>query len=238
MRRSFSSTSDGAAPLNEPTYLKVKKAIIADIVGGVFPPGHHLTIETLTSRYKVSHMPIREALRQLEGEGILVSLAHRGFRLENITEAYIRNIYDIRVGVESMLARRAAEKAEPADVEALAAIHARFVDEIRNRSSAASETNFLFHATLYALAGNPEAEQLLEGRTRVVRTVGVGLGGYRPGTEDVVIAEHEAILNAFRAGDAEACGRAVFDHVTAARDRLMATLVLAKTGQLVAADRA
>ncbi|MHB2169916.1 GntR family transcriptional regulator [Alsobacter sp. R-9] len=145
--------------------------------------------------------------------------------------------FDIRIGVESMLARRAIEKAGPDDVATLAAIHARFVDEIHARSAAASETNFLFHATLYALAGNPKAEQLLEGRTQVVRTSGVGLGGYRPGTEDIVIAEHEAILQAFRAGDAEACGRAVFDHVTAARDRLMATLVLAKTGQLVLGDQ-
>ena len=89
-------------PLNEPTYLRVKRAIIGDLVSGQFTPGMHLTIDALTSRYGVSHMPIREALRQLEGEGILISIVHRGFRIEAITEGYIRNIYDIRVGIESM----------------------------------------------------------------------------------------------------------------------------------------
>ena len=67
-------------PLNEPTYLRVKRAIIGDLVSGHFTPGMHLTIDALTSRYGVSHMPIREALRQLEGEGILISIVHRGFQ--------------------------------------------------------------------------------------------------------------------------------------------------------------
>ncbi|WP_285295287.1 GntR family transcriptional regulator [Aureimonas altamirensis] len=82
-------------PLNEPTYQRVKRAIIGDLMRGDFNPGTHLTIDALTARYGVSHMPIREALRQLEGEGILVSLAHKGFRIEAISESYIRNIYDI-----------------------------------------------------------------------------------------------------------------------------------------------
>ena len=110
----------GEFPLNEPTYLRVKRAIIGDLVSGQFTPGMHLTIDALTSRYGVSHMPIREALRQLEGEGILISIVHRGFRIEAITEAYIRNIYDIRVGIESMLAHRAVEKATDDDISTAA----------------------------------------------------------------------------------------------------------------------
>ncbi len=243
MRDHFNSRRDKPTPLNEPTYLKIKKAIISDLVGGIFQPGDHLTIDMLTTRYLVSHMPIREALRQLEGEGILVSIAHRGFRLEEITEDYIRNIYDIRVGIESMLARRAVERATPADVAELVAIHEACCSELRTGSPKALETNILLHARLYALARNPEAEQLLEGRTRVVRTVGDGLGGYRPGVSELVIAEHNAIMEAFEAGCAEACGQAVFAHVTAARDRLLETLAekkLAKplTDLAVRPDRA
>ena len=64
-------------PLNEPTYLRIKRAIVADLIGAHFRPGDHLTIDMLTSRYRVSHMPIREALRQLEGEGIRVDGASR-----------------------------------------------------------------------------------------------------------------------------------------------------------------
>lgn len=221
--RQQQATSD--LPLNEPTYLRVKRAIIADLVDGRFVPGTHLTIETLTSRYKVSHMPIREALRQLEGEGILVSFAHRGFRIEAITESYIRNIYDIRVGIESMLARRAVEQATAEDIEEIRQMHEDLNGLIRSaKPMVASGENIAFHNRIYAMARNPEAELILQGRTRVVRTVADSLGGYQPGMFEDVIAEHEAIVIAFERRDPAAAGQAVFTHVTAARDRLLGNM--------------
>src|SRR5271155_3215739 len=150
------------APLNEPTYLRVKRAIIGDLVSGQFVPGTHLTIDALTSRYAVSHMPIREALRQLEGEGILISLAHRGFRIEAITEGYIRNIYDIRVGIESMLAHRAVERATNAEVATLRQLHEDLSVLIRSgKPMVASRENIVFHKRIYEIAKNPEAELIL-----------------------------------------------------------------------------
>lgn len=192
--------------------------------GGIvlLQPGMDVTIESLTSRYAVSNMPIREALRQLEGEGILISLAHRGFKIEALTEDYIRNIYDIRVGIESMLATRAVERATDADIADLRTIHTDLCALIRSGNSmVATHENVHFHNRIYRLAGNRQAEMILEGRTRVVRTVGDSLGGYIPSVYDTVIAEHEDIVRAFERHDAEGAGRAVFNHVTAARDRLL-----------------
>ncbi|WP_262268890.1 GntR family transcriptional regulator [Microvirga yunnanensis] len=217
--------SVGEFPLNEPTYLRVKRAIIGDLVSGHFAPGTHLTIDALTSRYKVSHMPIREALRQLEGEGILISIVHRGFRVEALTEPYIRNIYDIRVGIESMLAHRAVEKATNEDISTLRRLHEELNDLIRSgRAMVASRENIAFHNRIYGIARNPEAELILEGRTRVVRTVADSLGGYTPDVYETVIAEHEKMILAFENRDPEAAGQAVFDHVSAARDRLLARM--------------
>ncbi|PSH56634.1 GntR family transcriptional regulator [Phyllobacterium endophyticum] len=222
VRLDLSKSVAKIAPLNEPTYLRVKRAIIGDLVSGNFTPGTHLTIETLTSRYAVSHMPIREALRQLEGEGILISIAHRGFRIEALTETYIRNIYDIRVGIESMLAHRAVEMATEIDIAALRQMHEELNALIRSgKPMVASQENIAFHQRIYGIANNPEAEQILEGRTRVVRTVADSLGGYTPDVFDVVIAEHEKIILGFESRDPEAAGQAVFDHVSAARDRLL-----------------
>ena len=219
------SSETAAAPLNEPTYIRVKRAIIADLMSGELRPGTHLTIEALTSRYAVSHMPIREALRQLEGEGILHSIAHRGFRIEAITEEYIRNIYDIRVGIESMLAHRAVEHATDIDVRAIRQMHEELNELIRaDKPMVASRENIVFHRRIYSIAGNPEADLLLEGRTRVVRTVADSLGGYTPRSAEVVITEHERIVQAFERRDPMEAGQAVFDHVSAARDRLIARM--------------
>jgi DNA-binding GntR family transcriptional regulator len=217
--------SEPAVPLNEPTYMRVKRAIVADLIGHHFNPGDHLTIEVLTTRYRVSHMPIREALRQLEGEGILVSLAHKGFRIEAISEDYIRNIYDIRVGIESMLARRAAERQTDAVVKELRGIQDLYRTYVmEGDATAAVKANMLFHKTLYAGARNPEAEALLAGRTRVVQTVAQTLDAKVPEDRRPAVLEHERILEAFERCDADACGQAVFEHVTKARDRLLKRL--------------
>jgi DNA-binding GntR family transcriptional regulator len=220
-------------PLNEPVYLRVKRAILADLVAGEFLPGMHLTIDALTSRYGVSHMPIREALRQLEGEGILISLAHRGFKIETVTEDYIRRIYDIRVGIESLLAHRAAELATDDDIREIRRMHDELSMIIRGGGGVpAALQNVKFHKRIYAIARNPEAELILEGRTRVVRTVGDGFGGYTPDIFETVIAEHEKMVVALERKDPGAARDAVFDHVTAARDRLLRKMALSHSFSL------
>jgi DNA-binding GntR family transcriptional regulator len=216
--------NDEAAPrpLNEPTYARIKQAIIADLLRSNFPPGTQITIEMLKARYKVSHMPIREALRQLEGEGVLVSTAHKGFRVEEITGDYIRRIYDIRAAIEAILARRAVERMTDDELAGLLDHHRRLLVDMNSVDRAlASLTNIAFHRRLYAIAGNPEAEQLLDGRTLVVRTFSLSFGGYRNDDRPRVVIEHERIIAAIEARDAEGASRAVFDHVEGARDRLL-----------------
>ena len=213
-------------PLNEPTYVRIKRAIIRDLFAGVFAPGSPLTIEMLTSRYRVSHMPVREALRQLEGEGVIVSHAHKGFRIAAITDQYIRNVYDIRIGIESLLARRAVEKGTDADFDELVRIHEAFLRDLDAPDRLqATRTNIRFHARLYEIADNPEALQMLEGRTIVVRTFGSNLSGYRDEDRPLVAVEHQRVIDAILARDAIAAGQAIFDHVTQAHERLVERMI-------------
>lgn len=215
----------GAVAMNEPTYVRIKHAIIHDLFAGVLKPGAHVTIDMLTTRYKVSHMPVREALRQLEGEGVILAQPHRGFRIAEISDTYIRNIYDIRIGIETLLARRAVENGDEQGLTALEAIHEDFLASLDAADRLkATRVNITFHNSLYALAHNPEALQMLEGRTLVVRTFGSALSGYREPDRPRVAAEHQAIVDAIKARDADACSQAVFDHVTAARERLVERL--------------
>ncbi|HEY4201182.1 MAG TPA: GntR family transcriptional regulator [Devosiaceae bacterium] len=215
-----------AFPLNEPTYIRIKRAIIGDLFARVLRPGSHITIDMLTTRYGVSHMPVREALRQLEGEGVIVSHAHKGFRVAEITESYIRNVYDIRIGIESLLARRAVEQGTDDQFAELAAIHAQFLLDLDDPDRLrATRTNVLFHQRLYEIANNAEAMQALEGRTLVVRTFGSTLSGYRDEDRPLVRAEHQSVMDAIMAGDAVRCGQAIFDHVTAARERLVERMI-------------
>ncbi len=206
----------------------MKRAIVGDLITQGFQPGDHLTIEMLTARYNVSHMPIREALRQLQGEGILVSLAHKGFRIEALSARYIRNMYDIRAGLESMLAHRAAEKASAGDLEEIRTLHDKYAEAVRADNVAVSvPLNISFHDRIYAVADNPEAVQLLAARTLIVRTAAQSLDAYIPDDRRPIIREHASILDALVSADAGRCSRAVFDHLSNARDRLLGRMVKA-----------
>jgi DNA-binding GntR family transcriptional regulator len=226
--------SPAKPPLNEPTYLRVKRAIIGDLIGHGFQPGDHLTIEMLTSRYNVSHMPIREALRQLEGEGILVSIAHRGFRIEALNERYICNMYDIRIGIETMLARRAAQHVGRADMDRLRAIHDRYIAAVNAGDNATViGMNVQFHDVIHDLAHNPEAVQLLEVRTRIVRSVAQTVDAHVDQDRAPTVAEHARIIEALAAHDADGASQAIFDHLDKARDRLLVRVE--KAGHLLGA---
>ncbi len=127
-----------------------------------------------------------------------------------MTEDYIRNIYDIRVGIRSLLAHRAAELATDEDIRDIRELHENLSALIRSGGEVpAALENVKFHKRIYAIARNPEAELILEGRTRVVRSVGDGFGGYTPDVYEIVIAEHEKMVVALERKDPKAAGDAV-----------------------------
>src|SRR5437016_5597426 len=97
-----------------------------DIVAGILPFGSRLTLDQLSGRYATGHMPIREALRQLQGEGLVVQAPNRGARVRAVDVDFVRNIFDLRIAIEAMLARRAAERMQPETIAALEAAQRGF----------------------------------------------------------------------------------------------------------------
>ena len=92
-------------PHGETNYNRLRDLIRADIVEGRLQAGARLKISELAKRYKSSGIPVREALQQLQGEGIVVFTPNRGARVRLIDEAFLRNIHDIRALLEPYLIR-------------------------------------------------------------------------------------------------------------------------------------
>src|SRR5436305_4347603 len=127
-----------------------------DIVAGALPFGSRLTLEKLSARYATGHMPIREALRQLQGEGLIVQTPNCGARVRAVDVDFVRNIFDLRIAIESMLARRAAERIKPKHVAALQTVEADLEACIAARDFAGALTsNRAFHRIINEAAGNP-----------------------------------------------------------------------------------
>src|SRR5690606_29757117 len=91
-------------------YSEVEDLIRQDIIAGRFSFGQRLKIDELANRYGTSHMPIREALKLLSGEGLIDMEPNKGVRVRTVDVAYVTNLFDIRIQLESLQARRAAER--------------------------------------------------------------------------------------------------------------------------------
>jgi DNA-binding GntR family transcriptional regulator len=128
----------GAAKTNglRPVKTQVLRHDVADsirnaIASGTLKPGQRVLEVELAEQLGVSRLPIREAVRQLEHEGLLISTPHRGTFVAEATEADIREMFSLRRALETLAARLVAERANPSEVKSLQ----KLVDEMRTASA-------------------------------------------------------------------------------------------------------
>jgi DNA-binding GntR family transcriptional regulator len=189
------------------------------IILGELTPGAPLRLEELAQRLGMSISPIREAVRQLEALGLAEHVPHHGAKVMSLDVEELRELFSIRLAVETMAVRRAAELFEAAD-EATARAHLAAYDEARHRGDtrAAVREHTAFHFTLYEAA---RSSWLL----RLIRPCWDSCERYRP----VLLAEkgalqdrHEELdgelLAACAAHDADRAAAALHAHLELASD--------------------
>jgi DNA-binding GntR family transcriptional regulator len=99
----LAKSSSGAA--GQPDYDRLRDLIRTDIIEGRLASGARLKIADLAARHASSGIPVREALQQLQGEGIVTFTPNRGARVRQIDEAFLRNIHEVRAVIEPFLIR-------------------------------------------------------------------------------------------------------------------------------------
>lgn len=208
---------------------KVTQRMREDILGARFRSGDRLKIADFAALYGVSQMPVREALRRLEGEGLLDVLPHRGATVRGIDETFLRNLYDIREVLEGLLAERCAERADAAAfarIDACVAAHERVVASGKEKRLA--EANRQFHAAIAAGAANPEAERLLETGRVLVESLRL-MVGRASGRLDEIVTQHRAIRDAIFLRDGARAGSLSRAHVVDAREDLIQRFRVGRT---------
>jgi DNA-binding GntR family transcriptional regulator len=208
--------------INTPTYLRLRDQIRTDIVAGVWPLGSHLTLAQLSQHYEVSAAPVREALLQLQGEGVVDMRMHRGAVIPHVDERYIDNIYKLRGALQGMLAREAALRAKPADVKRLQALaDAHETLAATGNVAATVQANRALHHFMDTLADNPHAVEVLDTRASLVDAFR-RLHGYGANRLDTVIAQHRKLVRAIARGDADKAAAVATEHTDSARSDLLA----------------
>ncbi len=213
-----------ALPFGSTVYQRVHEHLRAEIIAGRLASGTRLKIQDLATRYGLSHMPVREALQQLQGEGLVVMAPNRGATVRRMDARFVRNLFGIREALEGYLTRLAAGALAGEDIARLRGIQAELRAAHATRDiQAVVRLNRAFHRTIEAASGNDEAIRLLDLHSDLIGALRTRVG-YRPGRVETVLAEHDALVEALAAGDAAAAGAIHDRHIRGARDDIVAAM--------------
>lgn len=202
----------------------VKRLIRDDIVSGALAFGARLRIDELSGRYGSSHMPVREALRSLVGEGLVVSETNKGARVVDVDRRHIEHLFTIRIAVEVALARQAALSIAAVELGAVAGLEEERLACVASGEYAQGVAiNQRFHRRIYEAAGNADGLALLDRHWLLLAAIWSRYG-YRPERLAGVASDHDHILRALAERDAEAAGMMTAAHVIKTRHDMLAQI--------------
>ena len=195
-------------------------ALRADLAGGAYHPRERLVEADLVARYGTTRAAVRDALIQLTSEGIVERLPNRGARVRAMTLSEAIEIAEVRRLLESLCARRAAEKATPEQItefeELATALHRAAV---HGTVSEYLTLNAGFHALIAAMAEHSTARAILDQFQH--RPIDRFFPQeFRTTPPAASVEEHIRIARAIANRDADEAEKAMYDHLTA----LVATL--------------
>ncbi|HVE48801.1 MAG TPA: GntR family transcriptional regulator [Casimicrobiaceae bacterium] len=206
--------------LSATTATRVADELRRRILAGDLSPGQRLKIDDLAELCGVSHMPVREALRELEGEGVLDVHPHRGAVIRGVDRRFIRNFYDVRGAIEALLSERCAERINGETLRSLKRAAEEFEAAGSNDVTSLVGANRRFHEIINATADNPEAVRILAHGRVLADALRVRFG-YGRGRVDGIVSEHRALLRHLERRDVAKAGEVARRHCLRARDDLL-----------------
>lgn len=191
-----------------------------EILIGRYERDELLTEIKLSEQLGVSRTPIREALRRLDQEHI-IELTSRGARVIGITEEDLKDIYDIRIRIEGLAARRAAESADDEDIAKLQ--HILDLQEFytqKEEPDNIKNTDSEFHSCMYHMSRSPSLIDTLEPlHRRVIKYRKVSVSSSSRAQKSYL--EHMAIFQAIAAHDSDLAEQLTTQHIINARASIL-----------------
>lgn len=205
--------------MSESTAYRLKDRIENDIIEGRLRPSERLDEVRLAEQHGVSRTPIREALRHLAASGLIELRPHRGAVVAEIGPARLVEMFEVMAELEAMCGRLAARRMTRPDHVELELCHRRCAGAAqRENYDDYYYENVRFHATIYKAAGNQflaDHAMSLSRRLQPYRRLQLRVGNRMA----ISLAEHEQIVAALIAGDAERAAATLRAHVTVQGER-------------------
>ena len=221
------------SPGNSQTaYAQIRQAIVE----GRYRPGQRLIEQRIAEEFSLSRTPVREALRRLEAEGLVLSEPNRGAVVRDVSIDDVSDLYGLRARLEAYAAELAASRIEPGEIEELDAGIAEFEAALASEPTDSIEltravdvANRRIHETILAAARHDRLARLLE-RTVDIPLVFQAFRQFdRAGTERSHLF-HQLLRDAIIAGDGSRASALMYEHVLQGRDVLVAHLETSESG--------
>lgn len=201
-------------------YEQVAERLRARIFGHEIPPGGWIDEQALAMEYGISRTPLREALKVLAAEGLVILKPRRGCYVTELSEQDIDEVFPVMALLEGRVAAEAARRAASTDIARLVAIHGELEKHAAaNHADRFFEANQRFHTALQEIAGNRYLAQLIDDARKVIKLTrrdSLRLAGRLKQS----LAEHREILDALRSKDPALAGQRMHDHLLSGRAAL------------------
>jgi DNA-binding GntR family transcriptional regulator len=183
-------------------------ALLRDqILSGELRPSGPLRQRDIAVRFGVSQTPVREALRRLESEGLVVSDTHRGATVAESKAGALEENYQIRAALESLGAMLAARVITDAQVDRLEELNAT-MRSVGEDAAAYLPLNREFHFTIYEAADSPLLLTLMRLLWKSMHGGPLVLRSHAESTR-----QHQVLIDALRARDGDAAAQITRDHI-------------------------
>lgn len=193
------------------------------IVRRVIAPGTHLVEDALAAQYDVSRGPVRDALRELERQG-LVESRRRGYFVVGLTARDVDDLYELREAIEVVAATKAVELADANDIAAARQVVAEMIAAADAASPLAfAKADLRFHALIYRMGGNRRLIDVWEEYQPVISSL-----MQLTVEEDVDLHpsahDHGVLIDLLESGSTDELAAEMRDHLRGAHSRMVRSL--------------
>ena len=200
---------DDFLPLRDVVFRTPRQAILT----GEMKPGERLLEIHLADKLGVSRTPIREAIRKLELEGLVLMIPRKGAVVAEITEKSLRDVLEVRRALEELAMKLACEKILDEEIEELKVAAKEFEDALKTGDvTVYAEADVKFHDIIYRTTDNQRLIQLLYNlREQMYRYRVEYLK--RDDSHDTLLAEHQYIIETLEKRNADEAIKAICAHI-------------------------
>lgn len=209
MSTNFEVNMNEYLPLRDVVFNTLRQAILR----GELKPGERLMEIQLANKLGVSRTPIREAIRKLELEGLVLMIPRKGAEVAEITEKSLRDVLEVRKALEELTVELSCDRITTEGLEELKKAAKEFESTLATGDiTEIAEADVRFHDVIYQATGNPRLIQLLYNLSEQMYRYRVEYLKQKE-VYATLLKEHDEIIRCIEKQDKVAAGEAIAEHI-------------------------